>query len=137
MVTFADVNLAEDRIGGPYQAGAGGWPTVRYFNKATGYEGKPYDKKTSKAMCDELGDDQYMRAYVEDAGATSPCVLATGEDCIDKEKDFAAKWKGKPADELDKQIDRLKGMAAGSMKTDLRKWLGQRMNVLAQLKEEL
>ena len=36
-MTFGDVNLAEEPIGGPYQAGAGGWPTVRYFNKATGY----------------------------------------------------------------------------------------------------
>lgn len=137
MVAFADVNLAEDRIGGPYQAGAGGWPTVRYFNKATGYEGKPYDKKTDKAMCDELGDDKYMRLYVEEAGSTSPCVLSTKEDCIDKETEFAEKWKGKSAEEVGSQIERLQKMAAGSMKPDLRKWLGQRLNVLSQIKDEL
>jgi len=137
MVAFADVNLAEDRIGGPYQAGAGGWPTVRYFNKATGYEGKPYTQKTSKAMCDELGADEYMNAYVEEAGATSPCVLATGADCIAKETEFADKWKGKPVEEVDGQISRLQTMAGGSMKPELRKWLGQRLNVLSQIKDEL
>eukprot|EP01050_Picozoa_sp_SAG11_P058854 SAG11_NODE_37811_length_255_cov_0.660256_1_plen_39_part_10 len=29
-------------------SGAGGWPTIRYFNKETGYDGKPYPKKTDK-----------------------------------------------------------------------------------------
>ena len=40
--------------------GAGGWPTVRYFNKETGYGGKPYPKKTDKAMCDELGPKEKL-----------------------------------------------------------------------------
>ena len=31
------------------------WPTIRYFNKETSKDGAPYDKKTDKAMCDELG----------------------------------------------------------------------------------
>lgn len=41
-------------------SGAGGWPTVRYFNKETGYGGKAYPKKTSKAMCDELGPKENL-----------------------------------------------------------------------------
>ena len=38
-VVFGDVNLSKNqvRIGSP---GAGGWPTLRYFNKGTGYEGE-------------------------------------------------------------------------------------------------
>jgi hypothetical protein len=72
---------------------------------------------------------------VEEAGSTSPCVLATGQDCIEKEKEFAEKWKGKPADELNDHVNRLRGIASGSMKPDLRKWLGQRLNVLSQLLE--
>lgn len=44
--------------------------TVRYFNQATGYDGAPYAKKTSKAMCDELGDVDTMREAVETAKAT-------------------------------------------------------------------
>ena len=31
-------------------------------------DGAAYEKKTSKAMCDELGDLEYMRAYVEEQG---------------------------------------------------------------------
>jgi hypothetical protein len=86
-VTFADVNLSEGQgmffflfysylfsilfhlifwfvgiaVSPDYQAGAGGWPTVRYFNAETGYKGAPYKKKTSGSMCDELGNNQYMR----------------------------------------------------------------------------
>jgi hypothetical protein len=47
-----------------------GWPTVRYFNQATGYDGAPYEKKTQKAVCDELGDLDTMRESVETAKAT-------------------------------------------------------------------
>lgn len=69
MVAFGDVNLSEEPIGGPYSAGMGGWPTIRYFNKETGVEGKPYVKKTDGAMCDELGNDKYMTEYITEAGA--------------------------------------------------------------------
>ena len=31
-------------------------------------DGAAYEKKTSKAMCDELGNLEYMRAYVEELG---------------------------------------------------------------------
>jgi hypothetical protein len=43
--------------------------TVRYFNQATGYDGAAYEKKTAKAMCDELGDVDTMREAVETAKA--------------------------------------------------------------------
>lgn len=53
-VIFGDVVLSENRVmvGSP---GAGGWPTVRKFNKATGLEGEAYNKATGDAMCTELG----------------------------------------------------------------------------------
>lgn len=44
----------------PFLPGSGGWPTVRYFNKETGYGGKAYPKKTDKAMCDELGPKEKL-----------------------------------------------------------------------------
>jgi len=136
MVTFGDVNLQQASIGGPYQAGAGGWPTVRYFNKETGDNGAPYKKKTPKAMCDELGDDKYMSEYVTEAGSTSTCTLADESTCTEKELGFAAKWTDKSAAELEAQTSRLRGMSAGSMKPELRAWLGQRLNVLVQLSEK-
>ena len=55
-VVFGDVNLQDaGNIPGKFGAGQGGWPTVRYFNAETGYDGAPYKQKTSKSMCDELG----------------------------------------------------------------------------------
>lgn len=136
MVAFGDVNLQEAPIGGQFQAGAGGWPTVRYFNQDTGAKGAPYVKKTSKSMCDELGDDTYMKAYVTEYGSTSTCLVATGDECNEKELDFVAKWKEKPVNEIDAQVTRLRTMASGAMKEELKAWVGQRLNVLVQLKEQ-
>ena len=60
-VRFADINLSEAPIRGePYNPGAGGWPTIRYFNKDTGKDGYPYQKRTDKPMCEELGDFDMM-----------------------------------------------------------------------------
>ena len=84
-VAFGDVNLAEDPVRGNHNPGAGGWPTVKYFNKETGYEGKAYKQKTGDAMCDELGNDMYMQAHVEEAGKTQLCRLSDGAGCSDKE----------------------------------------------------
>lgn len=136
MVAFGDVNLQSAPIGGPYQAGAGGWPTVRYFNSETGESGAPYVKKTSGAMCEELGNDKYMNEYVTEAGSTSLCSFADESSCSQKELDFRTKNAEKSPEELDASVQRLRGMAKGSMKPELRAWLGQRLNVLIQLSEE-
>ena len=69
-VAFGDVVLRESGIrtihGENQNAGKGGWPTIRYYNKATGYGGGEYTKKTNDAMCTELLNMEYMRAYVVD-----------------------------------------------------------------------
>lgn len=139
-VAFGDVNLSEEPIRGNYNPGAGGWPTIRYFNKETGYEGKPYTKKTEKSMCDELGpDNEYMQQYVEEAGNTSLCSTTTMAGCGDKEKDFIGKWNGKSKSEIAAQVERLKGMSGGKMKPELVQWMKQRLAILKQLsnKDEL
>ena len=74
-LAFADVNLSKDRVGGSHSPGAGGWPTIKYFNKATGYEGASYVKKTNKAICDELGNEEGMLAYIMDASNMNPDEL--------------------------------------------------------------
>jgi len=132
-VAFGDVNLSEEQVRGNHNPGAGGWPTIKYFNKETGYEGKPYTKKTSAAMCDELGKDENMQAYVEEAGNTSLCKVADGAGCVEKEKDFIAKFKSKSSEEIDAQLTRLNKMKDGKMKPDLLKWIRQRIAVLKQL----
>jgi len=63
-VSFGDINLSEEQIRGNHNPGAGGWPTVKYFNKQTGYDGQKYEQKTSDRICEELGKDEYMEAFV-------------------------------------------------------------------------
>jgi len=91
-------------------------------------------------MCDELGNDDRMQAYVEDAGSTSLCSVATGAGCSDKEASFIGKWKAKSTEDATKDLARLQGMTGGTMKPELKKWLKQRIGILKQLsggKDEL
>jgi len=147
-VVFGDVSLSKNQVrtihGVDQGAGSGGWPTVRHFNKGTGYGGKAYEQKTQTAMCDELGPKtEYMQMHVEEAGGTSLCSINdTSSGCTDKQKDFISKWSGKPKDELQKQLDRLTGMVdkdGASMKPEARTWAKQRLTIVKQLhkKDEL
>merc|ERR1712232_243792 len=113
-VVFGDVALSENQVrtihGVDQGAGAGGWPTVRHFNKETGYGGKAYEKKTGDAMCDELGPKQpYMQEFVEQF-ATLCDVSDSSSGCTDKQKDYIEK-----------------------MKPEAMQWLKQRLSVLKQL----
>jgi len=135
-VSFGDVNLSEDRISGPpHNPGDGGWPTIRYFNKKTGEEGGTYVKKTSKGMCDELGDDEMMTAYIEEYGNTSTCSIKTGDGCDQKEKDYIEKVKTMSEDLVTTQLARLHAMAGQSMKPDLKSWMVKRKKILSQFAE--
>lgn len=130
------MNLSEQQIresfGVPQNPGAGGWPTVRHFNQETGYGGAPYEKLTSDAMCDELGNIDNMRKYVEDYGAKI-CVIATGGAyCSESQVKYAEEWKSKDATEVVSQLKRLEGMKGGKMKPDLLDWVKKRIAVLKQ-----
>lgn len=76
-VVFGDVNLASSRVttgpnGGSLSPGAGGWPTVRYFNKGTGYDGAPYTKKTGDPVCTELGPGtSYLADFITEVGVNA------------------------------------------------------------------
>jgi hypothetical protein len=135
-VAFGDVNLSEEQVkgeGAKYNPGAGGWPTIRYFNKETGYDGATYTKKTTKSMCDELGDRQYMEAYVTEAGKTSLCAIATGKGCSEKELGFIETWKAKGASEIASQYKRLTDMRGTKVKAALAEWIALRIAILKQL----
>lgn len=143
---FADVNLSKDRVtaahGTDFQPGAGGWPTHRYFNKETGLAGQKYVQKIPGAkICDELGDQGRMMAYVLEAGKTALCSVETGNGCSDKEKEFTAKWTDKGGEAAQAELARLTKMqAGGAMKPELKAWLDQRVAILRQLaknKDEL
>lgn len=125
--------MREESISGPpYNPGQGGWPTIRYFNKETGVEGRPYDKKTDKAMCDELGDEEMMTAYVLEAGSTSFCTIEGEKGCDEREIGYIHKMKAKTAAERKKQLDRLENMKDSSMKAELKAWLVKRKAILQQ-----
>jgi len=141
-VAFGDVALSKNQVrsihGTDQSPGAGGWPTVRYFNKGTGYGGKAYPKKTSMAMCDELGPkESYMQQFVEEYGGTSLCnINKTDKGCSEKQKDFISKWSSKPTADVKKQLDRLVGMVdkdGGAMKPEALSWAKQRLSIFKQL----
>ena len=118
-----------------FEAGKGGWPTVRYFNRDTGPDGAPYTQKTSKSMCDELGDNTYMRQYVEEKGV-KPCEAATDAmaHCSEKQQAFATTWKAKSAVQRATEHARLTKIGATLSATpELMKWHKQRLNILATL----
>lgn len=131
---FGDISLAD--FGGSvppvYSAGAGGWPTIRYFNTETGYDGAPYVQKTSKSMCDELGDMEYMRAYINDKGGPS-CLVTEPSKCSDQEQKFIATWTSKSEAEVTKERERLGRMTQSKSKPDQVKWMRQRLSILKQL----
>lgn len=146
-VVFGDVALSKNQVrtihGSEQSPGSGGWPTIRYFNKDTGYGGKAYSKKTSKAMCDELGPkEEYMQQFIEEIGGVSQCSVTNADvGCSEQQKTFIEKWRGKPNEDYQKQLGRLQGMAekdGSSMKPDALKWVKQRIGIFKQLsKEEL
>jgi hypothetical protein len=95
-------------------------------------EPQVYEKKTSKSICDELGDDDMMTGYVEEYGNTSLCSL-DGKGCNERELAFMEKMKIVHLSELEKQMTRLERMGKESMKEDLKKWIRQRQKILKQL----
>ena len=144
-MAFGDVNLSEEQVRGTYAGspGAGGWPTIRAYNKATGYDGVFAGEwkdanKLAGAMCDVFGKEETLQTYFEELGTTSLCKAIDGAGCSDKEKEFIAKMTG--SDGVTAQLERLQGMVGSSMKPELKKWLSQRIAILKQLvapKEEL
>jgi hypothetical protein len=137
-VAFGDVNLAEQDIRGDYDPGAGGWPTIRYFNNVTGYSGKPYPKKTDQAMCDELGDEANMQSYVEEMGGVllcsdfaCLCSRKEGGECAKKEIDYYEKNKAAAPADLQSKLRILAGSLQKSGKKD--EWMSQRVTILKLL----
>mmetsp|Transcript_7662 Transcript_7662/g.18700 ORF Transcript_7662/g.18700 Transcript_7662/m.18700 type:complete len:98 (-) Transcript_7662:318-611(-) len=88
-------------------------------------------------MCDELGNNEYMQAYVEEAGGTTLCSAISGDGCSEKEIKYATTWKAKSYADVDKQLKRLEGMKGKKMKPNLKKWIVQRLSLLKQIAREI
>lgn len=122
-VVVADVDCTTD--GGKdvcSKAGVSGYPTIKYF-KDGNKEGEAYNGGR---------DFDALKKFVKET-LERPCEVDDPKECTDKEKGFIEKMKGKGADEIKKQLDRLEGMAGKSMKADLKQWWAQRVNILKQL----
>jgi len=131
-VSFGDVNLSEESIRGPpHNPGSGGWPTIRYFNKATGPEGGSYTQKNDGPICEELKDPDNMRAYVEEYGVS--CSVADNDGCDDREVTYISKMKALSADDKTKALVRLYPMSILKLKSDLLAWVKKRIDILEQL----
>lgn len=109
---------------------------MRYFNKETGVGGAPYVKKTSKTMCDELKEEEYMFAYVEEAAGTSKCSVSTKDGCGDQEVEYIDKWMTKSSEEKQSQLERIGGMLDAKVTPDAKAWLLKRKAILKQFLAE-
>ena len=139
-MVFGDVLLSEESIrernGVSFNPGAGGWPTIRYFNAETGIGGAPYEKKTDQAMCSELKDTDHMFAYVEGAASTLLCNTVSGVGCTDDENKYIKKWAGRREADYASQTARLEKMMAGDAKLTAESlaWMKARKKLLGQLR---
>ena len=106
------------------------WPTIRYFNKDTGPEGASYAKRTSDAICVELGDKDYLADYVEQSGSTALCSVS-GENCDEREQEYLKKIKQDA--QIQKEADRLGSMDFASMSVDDQLWAFKQRRIVQRL----
>lgn len=143
-MAFGDVNLAEDQVQGKYAGspGGGGWPTIRAYNKNTGYEGAfagdwKDANKLEGAMCDVFGNEEHMQAYVEEMGGVlggitcdlnCHCAKKEGGECSKKELDYHAKFSAGPIADVESRLKLLSASMAKNGKGD--EWMSQRIALL-------
>jgi len=134
-VEFGDVNLSQERVTGTHNPGSGGWPTIRYFNKETGYEGGSYKQKTSGAICDELGKEENMEEYVLTYGSTYLCAVTTKTGCSANETEYIQRFAQKSVVEIQSQLTRLQStqQSVSKLKDKDKTWIRQRISILKQL----
>lgn len=135
LVSFGDVDLSEENIRGIHTPGFGGWPTIRYFNKETGYNGAGYKPRTELELFDELGSKEYMDEYVEEVAGFPTCRVDTLKHCDSDEIAYINENKDELLDELWYLMSKLEGPHNALIQLDplKRKWHKQRFNIMKQL----
>jgi len=106
--------------------GVQGYPTIKYYTDGD-TEGKDYQSGR---------DYDSMEKFVKDT-LEKPCLVSSGEGCVEKEKTYIDKFKAKGKDKVGSELERLTKMSSGSMKADKKQWLSQRMHILKGLSDEL
>jgi hypothetical protein len=110
-------------------------PTIRYFNKETGYDGASYKPRTELELFDELGAQEYMDEYIEDVASFPTCRVDTLNHCSEDEINYINENKNELLDELWFLMSKLEGPHNALIKLDplKRKWHKQRYNIMKQL----
>ncbi|GBG29506.1 Protein disulfide isomerase, putative [Hondaea fermentalgiana] len=101
--------------------GVTGFPTLKSFMGTK--EGEKYGSGRSLDA---------MRTHVEE-NLDKGCQISNLESCSEKEQNYHTKWAAKTAEDVSKEIERLKGMTSKTMKADLKEWLNSRISLLTQL----
>jgi hypothetical protein len=85
-------------------------------------------------MCDELGDMEYMRAYVE-GKAVPPCDVASLQHCDAKESAFVQTWRDqKTVAQRESEMARLEKIGQTlNAKPEVMRWHRQRLALLKRL----
>jgi len=102
--------------------GVSGYPTIKYFDA----EG---EHKYSGGR-----DFDALKSFVEENLLVKCDVQHPEENCSEKETKYITKWSAK-ADKAEAEIERLKKNLGKKMKGNLKKWIGQRIAILEQLKQ--
>mmetsp|Transcript_39215 Transcript_39215/g.57669 ORF Transcript_39215/g.57669 Transcript_39215/m.57669 type:complete len:95 (-) Transcript_39215:451-735(-) len=84
-------------------------------------------------MCQELGDEEMMTAYVEEYGHTSLCSVLNGAGCDERQKEYIEKMKAKSPQDQAAQLARLEAMDGTKMRPELGQWLAKRKGILKQM----
>ena len=110
-------------------------PTIRYFNKETGYNGASYKPRTELELFDELGSQDYMDEYIEDAAKLPTCRVETRLHCTPEELAYIDENKDQDYEELWFLMSKLEGPHNALIQLDpmKRKWHKQRHNIMKQL----
>lgn len=100
--------------------GVSGYPTIKYFDA----EG---EHKYSGGR-----DFDALKQFVEE-NLEASCSIENPEDgCSEKEQKYITKWSAKK-DKAAAEVKRLESNMGKKMKGSLKKWMGQRLNILKQL----
>merc|ERR1719273_2107377 len=124
-VFVADVNCG-DQPEICKDVGVEGYPTIKYYKNA-----EPFDYKGGRGY-------EALREFV-DKELSKKCELSNldSDACNEKSKTYAKKWLVKSNSDVHKEIKRLEGMKSREMTYELKGWLNDRLNLLAQIATSL
>ena len=100
--------------------GVSGYPTIKYFDA----EG---EHKYSGGR-----DFDALKKFVEENLEAACSIENPEEGCSEREQKYIAKWSAKK-DKAAAEVTRLEGNMKKKMKSGLKQWMGQRLNILKQL----